>query len=167
MPRLLRLVWIATPGALVISIFLTLTSSLIPATQILISKLIVDRVVEMVSAGAVLGVMIQSLWPLVGAGFGFLLLQALLKQLDGYNTQVMSDRFLLFANTQLLQQATRLDLAHYESPKFHDILDRAQQSGSNYPMRVLRLLIRLLGQVTQLVGLLVLLLRFNPLVFVL
>ncbi|MEM9087483.1 MAG: ABC transporter ATP-binding protein [Cyanobacteria bacterium P01_F01_bin.53] len=167
MPRLLRLVWAAAPGALMISLVLTLTSSLMPATQIYISKLIVDRVVELVGAGVALAEMTQVLMPLVGAGFGFLLLQAFLEQLDGYNTQVMSDRFLLYANTQLLQQSTRLDLAHYESPEFHDILNRAQQSGSNYPMRVLRLSLKLLGQVTGLFGLLALLLRFNPLVFVL
>ncbi len=167
MPRLIRLVWSATPRALLLSIGLTLSSSLIPAIQIYISKLIVDRVVALVGEGAAIALMVQSLLPLVAAGFGFLLLQAILQQLDGYTTQVMSDRFLLFANTQLLQQATRFDLAHYESPEFHDILERAQQSGSNYPMRVLRLLLNLLGQVTRLVGLLALLLRFNPLVFVL
>ncbi len=167
MPRLFRLVWVAAPGALVISIILTLSSSLIPATQIYISKLIVDRVVALVGEGVAVTLMIQALIPLVAAGFGFLLLQAILQQLDGYTIQVMSDRFLLYANTQLLQQATRLDLAHYESSEFHDILDRAQQSGSNYPMRVLRLSLTLLGQVTRLVGLLALLLRFNPLVFVL
>ncbi len=167
MPRLLRLVWVAAPGALIISLILTLTSALIPATQIYISKLIVDKVVDLVGDGVAIALIIQSLTPLVAAGFGFLLLQAVLQQLDSYITQIMSDRFLLFANTQLLQQATRLDLAHYESAEFHDILDRARQSGSNYPMRVLRLSLQLLGQVTRLFGLLALLLRFNPLVFVL
>jgi ATP-binding cassette, subfamily B, bacterial len=167
MPRLVRLVWVATPMALLVSLALTLTSALIPATQIYISKLIVDRVVALVGEGAPMALIVQSLSPLVVAGFGFLLLQAILQQLDAYTTQVMSDRFLLFANTQLLQQATRLDLAHYESSEFHDIMERAQQSGSNYPMRVMRLLLQLLGQVTRLVGLLALLLRFNPLVFVL
>jgi ATP-binding cassette, subfamily B, bacterial len=167
MPRLMRLVWEATPVALLVSLALTLSSALIPATQIYISKLIVDRVVALVTQGAPMALMIQSLAPLVAAGFGFLLLQAILQQLDAYTTQVMSDRFLLFANTQLLQQATRLDLAHYESSEFHDIMERAQQSGSNYPMRVLRLSLQLLGQITRLVGLLALLLRFSPLVFVL
>ena len=167
MPRLFRLVWAAAPGTLILSLVLTLISSLIPATQIYISKLIVDRVVALVGDGAAIALITQSLLPLVAAGFGFLLLQAVLQQLDSYTTQVMSDRFLLFANTQLLQQATRLDLAHYESSEFHDILERAQQSGSNYPMRVMRLSVRLLGQVTRLFGLLALLLRFNPLVFVL
>ena len=163
----MRLVWRAAPVALIISILLTLTSSLMPAAQIYISKLIVDQVVGMVGDGRAIADMLQTLLPLVFGGFGLLLLQAILQQLDGYTTQVMSDRFLLYANTQLLQQATRLDLAHYESPEFHDILNRAQQSGSNYPMRVLRLSLTLLGQATRLVGLLALLLRFNPLVFVL
>ncbi len=167
MPRLFRLVWTATPIALLVSVALTLTSSLLPAAQIYISKLIVDQVVALVGAGTAVTVMGQALLPLVGAGFGLLVLQAILQQLDGYVTQVMSDRFLLHANTLMLEQATRLDLAHYESPEFHDILNRAQQSGSNYPMRVLRLSLMLLGQVTRLAGLLALLLRFNPLVFVL
>ncbi len=167
MPRLFQLVWAAAPAALVVSLVLTLSSSLIPATQIYISKLIVDQVVALIGAGAALPTMAPALLPLVAAGFGFLLLQAILQQLDGYVTQVMSDRFLLHANTRLLTQATRLDLAHYESSEFHDILERAQQSGSSYPMRVLRLSVTLLGQVTRLFGLLALLLRFNPLVFAL
>ncbi len=167
MPRLFQLVWAAAPGALVVRLILTLSSSLIPATQIYISKLIVDQVVTLVGASAAVTTITQSLLPLVAAGFGFLLLQAVLQQLDGYVTQVMSDRFLLHANTQLLTQATRLDLAHYESSEFHDTLARAQQSGSSYPMRVLQLSVTLLGQVTRLLGLLALLLRFNPLVFAL
>ena len=167
LPRLAKLVWAATPVALLISIVLTVSSSLLPAAQIYISKLIVDQVVVLVEAGSAVPVMVRSLLPLVGGGFGLLILQALLQQLDSYNTRVMSDRFLLYANTQMLEQATRLDLAHYESPDFHDILNRAQQSGSNYPMRVLRLSLNLLGAVTRLAGLLALLLRFNPLVFVL
>jgi ATP-binding cassette, subfamily B, bacterial len=167
MPRLLRLVWVASPVALLISIALTLSSSLLPAAQIYISKLIVDQVVAEVGNGTALSVVIQGLLPLVAIGFGCLLLQSLLQQLNTYSGQIMSDRFLLFANTQLLQQATRLDLAHYESADFHDTLERARQSGSAYPMRVLQLLLTLLGQITRLVGLLALLLRFNAGVFVL
>lgn len=167
MPRLFRLVWLATPSALILSIVLTLTRSLLPAAQLLVSKQIVDLVVVLVESNTPLTAMVQSVSPLVLTGFGLLVLQAILQQLDSYNTQVMSDRFLLYANTQMLEQATLLDLAHYESSEFHDILNRAKQSGSNYPMRVLRISLRLLGQITKLFGLLALLLRFNPLVFVL
>ena len=74
----------------------------------------------------------------------------------------MKDRFALDANQVLLQQAIALDLAHYERPEFHDLLSRAQQSGGSYLLRVLDILTRLVGQVVGLVGLLALLLKFNP-----
>ncbi|MEM9979707.1 MAG: ABC transporter ATP-binding protein, partial [Cyanobacteria bacterium P01_D01_bin.2] len=95
-------------------------------------------------------------------GLGLLLVGEVLSQLDNYVSRVLNDQFLLHANVQLLQQAMRLDLAHYESSEFHDVLNRAQQSGSNYPLRVVELLSRLLGSITRLVGLLTLLLRFSP-----
>ena len=98
------------------------------------------------------------------AGFGLLLLREMLSQLENYVRRVLNDQFLLYANVQLLLQAMRLDLAHYESSEFHDVLNRAQQSGSNYPVRVVELLSRLLGSMARLVGLLTLLLvhRSSP-----
>lgn len=160
-PRLIRLVWEAAPGWMVLHLVLTLLNSLVPVAQLYISKLIVDQVVLLVAGGQI-AAFTQPLAMLVGAGFGLMALGELLQQVDKYISQIQSDQFLLHANVRLLQQAMRLDLAHYESPEFHDILNRAQQSGSNYPLRVVNLLSALLGQFTRLGGLLVLLLRFNP-----
>ncbi|MGK7891904.1 MAG: ABC transporter ATP-binding protein [Leptolyngbyaceae cyanobacterium] len=130
------------------------------------SKLIVDQVVTLIQEGAVTTFTPQLLG-LVGAGLGIKVLGSLLDQANNYVSRVVDDTFLLHANLCLLRQAMRLDLAHYESSEFHDILNRAQQSGSQYPMRVVRLLLSLLGQLTRFGGLLTLLLRFNPWVMVL
>ncbi|ESA33862.1 xenobiotic-transporting atpase [Leptolyngbya sp. Heron Island J] len=159
-PRLVQLVWSASPGWLMLSILLTLVSALVPVAQLYISKLIVDQVVLSLDNG-VAGFTADLSW-LVIAGFGLLLLREILNQLDTYVSRVLNDQFLLHANVQLLQQAMQLDLAHYESAEFHDVLNRAQQSGSNYPLRVVEILSRLLGSTTRLVGLLTLLLRFSP-----
>ena len=159
-PRLIQLVWSASPGWLALSILLTLVSALVPVAQLYISKLIVDQVVLSLDNG-IAGFTRDLSW-LVLAGFGLLLLREVLSQLSTYVSRVLNDQFLLHANVQLLQQAMRLDLAHYESSEFHDVLNRAQQSGSNYPLRVVEILSRLLGSSTRLVGLLTLLLRFNP-----
>ncbi|MBE9076791.1 ABC transporter ATP-binding protein [Romeria aff. gracilis LEGE 07310] len=167
LPRLRRLVWAAAPRLLLVSLLLTLSSSLLPVAQLYIGKLIVDQVVALVAGGTAIAALIQQLIPLVSLGFGLMVGQAILQQLDSYTTQILGDRFLLYANTQLLNQAVRLDLAHYESSEFHDILNRAQQSGSQYPLRVLRTLTSLLGQTARFVGLLALLLRFSPLVILL
>ena len=165
-PRLMRLVWAAAPVWLLVNLVITLVGSLIPVAQLYIAKLIVDQVVLLVGDGGSAG-FTRDLLLLIGAGFGLMLLGSVLQQVKAYAAQVLSDQFLLSANVQLLRQAMRLDLAHYESPEFHDILSRAQQSGSNYPMRVMTLTLNLLGQFTRLAGLLALLLRFSPTVMVL
>ncbi len=165
-PRLVRLVWAAAPVWLLVNLVITLLGSLIPVAQLYIAKLIVDQVVLLVGDGGSAG-FTQYLLLLIGTGFGLMLLSSFLQQVKSYASQVLSDQFLLNANVQLLRQAMRLDLAHYESPEFHDILNRAQQSGSNYPMRVMTLTLNLLGQFTRLAGLLALLLRFNPTVMLL
>ncbi|WP_322745031.1 ABC transporter ATP-binding protein [Leptolyngbya ectocarpi] len=159
-PRLIRLVWSAAPVWLSLSVGLTLVSSLVPVAQLYVGKLIVDQVVAILASET--ADFTPYLTLLVVAGFGLLLLREMLGQFNTFVNRVLSDQFLLHANVQLLQQAMRLDLAHYESSEFHDVLDRAQQSGSNYPVRVVELLSRLLGSITRLIGLLTLLLRFSP-----
>ncbi|MEM9265383.1 MAG: ABC transporter ATP-binding protein [Cyanobacteria bacterium P01_F01_bin.13] len=159
-PRLIQLVWSASPGWLIFSIALTLVSSLVPVAQLYVGKLIVDQVV-LILAGNTSG-FTPYLSLLVLAGFGLLLLREMLSQLNSYASRILSDQFLLHANVELLRQAVRLDLIHYESSEFHDVLNLAQQSGSNYPLRVVELLSRLLGSIARLIGLLTLLLRFSP-----
>ncbi|MEO0853907.1 MAG: ABC transporter ATP-binding protein, partial [Cyanobacteria bacterium J06648_11] len=160
-PRLLGLVWEAAPGWVVVNAIATLGDYLVPVAQLYITKRIVDRVVQMMSQES------PSLTPLlglVGIGFGLMLLQQGFQQASTYISRVLSDTFALHANGKLLQQAIRLDLRHFESPEFYDTLNRAQQNGSQYPLRALQTINQLLGQGAGLTGLLVLLLRFNPLV---
>ncbi|MEM9808621.1 MAG: ABC transporter ATP-binding protein, partial [Cyanobacteria bacterium P01_D01_bin.56] len=164
-PRLIQLVWEAAPGWLLLRIGGTLVGALIPVAQLYIGKLVVDQVVVILASGV--PAFTPYLLLLVGVGFGLLLLQEVLSQFNMLVNRILNDQFLLHANVQLLQQAMRLDLAHYESSEFHDVLNRAQQSGSNYPVRVVELLARLLGSATRLAGLLTLLLRFSPSVMVL
>lgn len=160
-PRLLKLVWEATPGTLTLTLLVTLALALIPVGQLYVNKLIVDRVIgELTQPGIE---WTPLLW-LVGAGLALMLSQGGLTQANNYLSQVLSDRFTLYANRVLLQQAIQLDLAHYELPDFYDTLSRAQQSGSSYPVRVLGTLTSLMGQIVTFAGLLTLLLSFNPLI---
>ncbi|MEM9904196.1 MAG: ABC transporter ATP-binding protein [Cyanobacteria bacterium P01_D01_bin.44] len=165
-PRLVRLVWASAPVWLLLNIGLTLLNSLGPIAQLYVGKLIVDQVVALVEAGT-LTTFPRQLVLLVAAGFALKGVGALLQQAGTYVSRVLEDQFLLYANLNLLRQATRLDLAYYESSQFYDVLNRAQQSGSTYPLQVVRLFSRLLGQITQFVGLLTLLLRFSPWVMLL
>ncbi|MEM8808756.1 MAG: ABC transporter ATP-binding protein, partial [Cyanobacteria bacterium P01_G01_bin.38] len=160
-PRLVRLVWASAPVWLLLNIGLTLLNSLGPIAQLYVGKLIVDQVVALVESGT-LTTFPRQLVLLVAAGFALKGVGAFLQQASTYVARVLEDQFLLYANLKLLRQATRLDLAYYESSQFYDVLNRAQQSGSRYPLLVVRLFTGLLGQITQFGGLLTLLLRFSP-----
>jgi ATP-binding cassette, subfamily B, bacterial len=163
-PRLIHLVWTAAPRWLVLSLVITLLSSLIPVAQLYVSKLIVDRVVHTIGQT---NLDWTPLVMLVGLGLSLTLMQGGLNQASTFVSQVLNDRFTLHSNHVLIQQAVRLDLAHYELPEFYDILTRAQQSGSTYPVKVLTTLTALAGQLVTFAGLLTLLIRFNPIILML
>lgn len=163
-PRLLQLVWAAAPRWVVVNAIATLGDALVPVARIYITKLIIDRVVQMLEQG---NTNFGPLWGLVGLGLALMMVQQLLQQVKTYVSRILNDRFALYANGKLLRQAARLDLMHYESPQFYDTLNRAQQDGSQYPLRALQTMTSLLGQSANLFGLLGLLLRFNVAIFLL
>lgn len=163
-PKLVKLVWQAEPGYLLLSVFITLVRGLIPVTELYITKLIVDEVVGNIGQLEAAGLTILGL---VALRFAISFISEVANQVNSYSLQVLKDRFSIHANGVLIQQAIRLDLSHYELPEFHDTLSRAQQSGSDYPVRILGTLTGLLGQLVSFVSSIALLLRFSPWVMLL
>ncbi|MBP0028410.1 ABC transporter ATP-binding protein [Roseofilum sp. Guam] len=159
-PRLLRLVWSASPRWLLLSLLTTLSASVLPAIQLYIGKLIIDRILNTIGLPS-------SEWSpifiLVFTVFLLHLLSDSLKSLSTYTAQILGDRFNLYASQLLLKQAVYLDLAHYELPEFYDLLSRAQQSGSTYPVRALTYFTTFVGQGLKLFALLGLIISFSPL----
>ncbi|NJN60687.1 MAG: ABC transporter ATP-binding protein [Coleofasciculaceae cyanobacterium RL_1_1] len=162
-PRLLRLVWHAAPRYCCATVTVTLLRAALPALQLYVTKLVVDTILN--NATQPPGAAID--WPTIALFLSFRLGLSLLaegfNQANSYTLQILKDRFALYANRRLLDHAIRLDLSHYEQAKFHDILNRAQQSGSDYPVRMVGTLASLFGDLLSFTGLLVLLLGFSPL----
>ncbi|WP_017663189.1 ABC transporter ATP-binding protein [Baaleninema simplex] len=163
-PRLVKLVWNAAPGYLLTSVTVTFLQGLLPVTELYVTKLLVDRIVASLGRPDIEWMAIFSL---VGLRFGVNFLFEVTGQLNVYTLQVLKDRFSIYANRVLIEQAVRLDLSHYELPEFHDTLNRAQQSGSDYPVRLLGTLTNLLGQIVSFLSSIALLLSFSPLVMLL
>lgn len=163
-PKLVKLVWQAEPGYLLLSVVITLIRGLIPVTELYITKLVVDEVVANIGQLEAAGLTILGL---VALRFAISFLSEVANQVNSYSLQVLKDRFSIHANGVLIQQAIRLDLSHYELPEFHDTLSRAQQSGSDYPVRILGTLTGLLGQLVSFFSSIALLLRFSPWVMLL
>ena len=158
-PLLLRLVWQATPLYLLLSLAVTGFKSLIPAMMLLVNKAIVDMVIANWGNADFIW---RPLIVLVALRFGVSLLQAVLNQTNLYVGQIFNDRLMLHTKYILLEKSTQLDLAHFESSEFYDTLSRAQNSGSNYPVRVIQTITGLFGQGVTLISLLGILLQFNP-----
>ena len=158
-PKLLRLVWQAAPQWLLVSVSATVVAALLPVAWLYINKLIIDALATSLSSQSIAW---QSLALLVSLRFALAIFKAGLENLRPYIALVISDRFALYANQQLLRQAIRLDLEHYESSQFHESLSRAMQSGSSYPVRAFNNFTMILGQLINLLGVLGLLLQFNP-----
>lgn len=159
-PKLIRMVWQVVPVTLSLSLAVTGLRGVLPAAQLWVNKLIVDQIVVSLNQG-------ESVWSrlvlLVAIRFGLDLASEFFNQANNYMGQLLSDRFTLHANATLLGQAIQLDLAHFESSEFYDILSRAQKSGSAYPVRVLTALRSLFGQVVSFASLLGLLIQFHGL----
>ena len=157
-PLLLRLVWQATPLYLFLTLAVTGFQSLIPAMMLLVNKAIIDLVIANWGNANFVW---RPLIILVALRFGISLLRAILNQSNLYVGQIFNDRLMLHTKYVLLEKSTQLDLAHFESSEFYDTLSRAQNSGSNYPVRVIQTFTGLFGQGITLVSLLGLLLQFN------
>ena len=155
---LLRLVWQATPLYLCLSLGIKGLQSLMPALMLVINKAIVDLVIANWGNANFVW---QPLILLVVIRFGVSLLGAVFNQASLYIGQIFNDRLNLHSNYILLKKSAQLDLAHFESAEFYDTLTRAQNSGSNHPVRVIQTLTGLFGQGVTLVSLLGLLLQFN------
>jgi len=159
-PRLLRLVWSASPLWLIISLLTTLSTSTLPAVQLYIGKLTIDQIINTIGEPATTW---QPIFILVLAAFGLKVLNDTLDEVATFASQILSDQFTLYASDVLLRQAISLDLAHYELPEFYDLLSRAQQSGSTYPVRALSTFTSFLGQCIKLLTLIGVMLSFSAL----
>ena len=157
-PLLLRLVWQATPLYLFLSLAVTGLQSLIPAVMLLVNKAIIDMVIANWNNPNFVW---RPLIILVAIRFSVSLLRAILNHINLYVGQIFNDRLMLYTKYILLEKSASLDLAHFESSEFYDTLSRAQNSGSNYPVRVIQTLTNLFGQGVTLISLLGLLLQFN------
>src|SRR5476651_405705 len=139
-PSLVRIVWQSGPPV-VCGVFLCrLVAALIPLAMLTVSKRILDAV-QAHYAGQPLP---PYFWELVGAEAALAALGAIAGRTIGYFDSLLADRFTRHVSLMVLEHASRLDLASYEDPLFHDKLERARVQATD---RIA--MIQALGQVLQ------------------
>jgi ATP-binding cassette subfamily B protein len=121
-PSLIRIVWGAGRAVVCGVLVFRLVAALIPLAMLAVAKKILDAV-QAHYAGHALPV---HFWWLVGAEFALAALGAVAGRTIGYFDSLLADRFTRHVSLLVMEHASRLDLASYEDPLFHDKLERAR-----------------------------------------
>jgi ATP-binding cassette subfamily B protein len=160
-PPVLRLVWDAAPAVVASGIVLRLLSALIPVAMLAISKFIIDIVASRHS-----GAIPIQMWWLLAAEFLLASLNQLLGRSIDYTDARLADEFTREVSLRVIRHSTELDLASFEDPGFHDMLERARQQATDR-IGMLNAMGRLLLQSITLISLSVGVVFYSPWVFLL
>lgn len=121
-PALVRIVWQSGPLVVCGVLSCRTVVALIPVSMLAVSKKILDAV-QVHSTGRPLP---AHFWWLVGAECALAALAGVVSRAIGFCDSLLADRFTRHVSLLVMEHASRLDLASYEDPHFHDTLERAR-----------------------------------------
>jgi ATP-binding cassette, subfamily B, bacterial len=160
-PPVLRLVWDAAPAVVSGGIALRLFSALIPLGMLVITRSILDIITTRHSTQ-----LPPLMWWLLAAEFVLAASNLVLGRAIDYTDARLADEFTREVSLRLIQHATKLDLAMFEDPDFHDVLERARQQATDR-IGMLNAMGRLLLQSITLITLSVAVIVYSPWLFLL
>ena len=150
LPRVMRLVWEASPRLTVGLFIVTVIAGLIPAASAYTSKLLINAVVSGIAAHRfhqpdriqiVLGPWHSPILSTVRAIVFIAIVQlllfaliALLSTLRNISQQLLQNAVSVRIQLMVMEKAAALDLAFYEDPASYDLLRRAQTDSVNRPV---------------------------------
>ena len=153
-----RIVWAAAPRELLISGALQLVIGVAIAAQLLaVRELLTGLLVE---GGAE---SLSSLLPELGLVAGLGGLTAIITVVVDSQQRVLTQLVALHAADEVIQTASRVDLITYDSPEFHDRLQRAQNAAAQRPAQMVTGLLGVLGTTFAIGGVIFALLVIEPL----
>jgi ATP-binding cassette, subfamily B, bacterial len=161
LPPVLRLVWDAAPKVVTGGLVLRVASALIPVAILAVSKYIIDIVVAAVKHPGPISPLV---WWLLGAEFFLAAANTVLGRAIDYTDARLADEFTREVSLRVMNHATKLDLAHFEDPSFHDILERARQQATDR-IGMLNSLGRLFLQTITLISLSIGVVVYSPVLF--
>ncbi len=159
----LRLTWSTSARLTLGLIGTTLVRSLMPAALALVARELVNAVVAMLDGG--LSAM-SAILPWLLLGWGLTLVQAASGLANRYITQRVHDELNLRITSDLLTHAAGLDLAFFESPRFQDMMERAQQNTTRSVSQFLTNTLAAATSVVQVVSLVGILVTIEPLIII-
>jgi ATP-binding cassette subfamily B protein len=155
-PPVLKIIWDSSPAVVTWGLVLRAIVALSPLALLAVGRLIIKAVD--VASGTPLR---PHFWWLVGLEFGLACLASILNRGVDYCDTLLADKFIRHISVRIMYHASRLDLASYEDPLFHDKLERARVQATDR-LGMVQQLGRLVQQVITTVSLAASILFFSP-----
>jgi len=157
-PPVLGIVWRSGPLVVSLGLLFRLFSALLPIALLWVAKLIIDLIVQTVTAHAPVQ---PRLWWLVAVEFGLAIAAGLLARLIDYFDSLLADKYTHHVSIEVMKHASQLDLIAYEDPVFYDRLERARVQATDR-LGMIQSIGRLVQQVITTVSLSISILVFSP-----
>jgi ATP-binding cassette, subfamily B, bacterial len=155
-PPVLKIIWDSSPAVVTWGLILRGIVALSPLALLAVGRLIIKAVD--VASGTPLR---PHFWWLVGLEFGLACLASILNRGVDYCDTLLADKFIRHISVRIMYHASRLDLASYEDPLFHDKLERARVQATDR-LGMVQQLGRLVQQAITTVSLAASILFFSP-----
>lgn len=125
--RTIALVWQAAKGWMVTAVLLILAETLLFLGSIYTLKILIDKVAHVDAASRPVVVK----YVIIAGTLSVLYVIA--KAVSAYVTEVQATKVSNYIDEKIHDTAIRMDLSHYESPEYYDILKRAKDAGADRP----------------------------------
>jgi ATP-binding cassette, subfamily B, bacterial len=155
-PPVLKIIWDSSPAVVTWGLILRGIVALSPLALLAVGRLIIKAVDTPVGTP-----LRPNFWWLVGLEFGLACLASMLNRGVDYCDTLLADKFIRHISVRIMYHASRLDLASYEDPLFHDKLERARVQATDR-LGMVQQLGRLVQQVITTVSLAASILFFSP-----
>ena len=153
MIKAFKLIWQCDRRGLLLKLFYTVCTSLLPLVNLYVLKLLVDGVTAAVSdSGSGWDSLPNDLLPAVLIFCGIMLLNRWIGVLNTVNNDVLTQKLTDYINNLIQNQSVRLDMAYYDNPDYHDTFHRAQQEAAFRPLRIMEHMVAVVGSGVALVG---------------
>ena len=141
----------------------TLAQGLIPAAMALVARGLINAAVDAVQH------QVESLAPLLlwlSLGIGLTVAESMSRLSHQFLTPRLTDELDLSLTCKILEHAARLDVAIFETPRFQDVIHRAQQNTASHFSQFLASILTFTSQLLQIVSLAAILVAIEPFVIV-
>lgn len=157
-PTVLHFVWESGRAVVMLGLVARIIASLLPPALFWVSKLIIDRIFQILTKHQPVG---HRLWWLVAAEFALAVAAGLIGRLIDYSDALLAGKYTNHISVRVMEHAASLDLLAYEDPVFYDRLERARVQATDR-LYMIQAIGRLIQQVITTITLSISIMVFSP-----